>query len=69
MDVEDDSHAEAADSRRGWTQGEDDAIISLVDTHGTKRWSVIAEALAALNIGVKRTGKQCRERCASQGRR
>ncbi|XP_071850981.1 myb-related protein B-like isoform X1 [Apostichopus japonicus] len=39
-----------------WTKEEDDLVVSLVDEHGPKRWSVISKEL------VGRTGKQCRER-------
>ena len=48
--------------RRAWTRKEDDAIVKLVQKHGTKRWSVIADELNKLQIGVNRTGKQCRTR-------
>ena len=46
-----------------WTAEEDNAIVKLVDEIGTKRWSIIAERLAAMRLaGTKRTGKQCRTR-------
>ena len=48
--------------RRAWTRREDEAIVNLVESHGTKRWSVIADSLAKMNIGAQRTGKQCRTR-------
>ncbi len=38
---------------------EDELIIELVEQHGPKRWSLIAQELPG------RIGKQCRERCAS----
>ena len=39
-----------------WTLEEDEAVIRLVETHGTKKWSLIARELNG------RLGKQCRER-------
>jgi hypothetical protein len=39
-----------------WTAEEDAKVIDLVQTHGAKKWSVIASALPG------RIGKQCRER-------
>ncbi len=52
-----------AHERRAWTAEEDNAIVKLVDEIGTKRWSIIAERLAAMRLaGTKRTGKQCRTR-------
>ncbi|CAL9030014.1 unnamed protein product [Prunus brigantina] len=39
-----------------WTKEEDDCIIKQVESHGAKRWSVIAKFLPG------RMGKQCRER-------
>ncbi len=52
-----------AHERRAWTAEEDTAIVKLVEEIGTKRWSVIAERLAAMQLAVtKRTGKQCRTR-------
>jgi hypothetical protein len=49
--------------RRAWTRKEDEAIIRLVGTYGTKRWSEISKNLNKEEIGMKRTGKQCRTRC------
>ena len=54
-----------ADGKKGplsrpWTAEEDAMVRSLVDEHGTKRWSVIAASLPG------RTGKQCRERWHNQ---
>lgn len=48
--------------RRAWTKREDELIMRLVERYGTKRWSQIADALVKENVGVKRTGKQCRTR-------
>ena len=48
--------------RRAWTRKEDEAIIRLVTQFGTKRWSVISENLNKEELGVNRTGKQCRTR-------
>ena len=45
---------------RPWTTEEDAMVRSLVEEHGTKRWSVIAASLPG------RTGKQCRERWHNQ---
>ncbi|XP_049387074.1 transcription factor MYB3R-2-like [Solanum stenotomum] len=39
-----------------WTKEEDDLIIELVEKHGCKKWSAIANSLPG------RIGKQCRER-------
>jgi myb proto-oncogene protein len=55
--------AGSAYERRAWTRKEDEAIVRLVGTYGTKRWSVISENLNKEEIGMKRTGKQCRTRC------
>eukprot|EP00775_Hariotina_reticulata_P002069 gene2069-2389_t len=40
----------------GWTKEEDAQIISLVEQHGAKKWSLISSYLPG------RIGKQCRER-------
>ena len=48
--------------RRAWTRKEDEAIVRLVTQHGTKNWSVIAEKLNGEDVGVQRSGKQCRTR-------
>jgi hypothetical protein len=45
---------------RPWTEEEDHTVRSLVLSHGTKRWSLIAAQLNG------RTGKQCRERWHNQ---
>lgn len=39
-----------------WTKEEDDLVVSLVEKHGAKKWSLIAMQLGG------RMGKQCRER-------
>ncbi|KAI4376611.1 hypothetical protein MLD38_014353 [Melastoma candidum] len=39
-----------------WSKEEDDLIVELVNKHGAKKWSAIAQALPG------RIGKQCRER-------
>ncbi|EEC47893.1 predicted protein, partial [Phaeodactylum tricornutum CCAP 1055/1] len=39
-----------------WTADEDETVVRLVKTHGTKKWSLIARQLNG------RLGKQCRER-------
>ena len=48
--------------RRVWTAEEDNAIRQLVQKHGTKSWSVIAENLQKELSIAGRSGKQCRER-------
>ena len=48
--------------RRAWTRKEDEAIVRLVTQHGTKNWSTIAEKLNSEDVGVQRSGKQCRTR-------
>eukprot|EP00960_Hanusia_phi_P051699 760955-Hanusia_phi.AAC.7 len=47
-------------SRRPWSQEEDELIMSLVAQHGTKNWSLIGSQLQF------RSGKQCRERYKNQ---
>ena len=42
--------------RKQWTQEEDDTVRRLVQDHGTRAWTVVAQHLPG------RTGKQCRER-------
>lgn len=49
------------DSRRAWTDEEDEAIRLMVAKHGTKSWALIAENLAKEGM-PGRSGKQCRER-------
>ena len=48
--------------RRAWSRKEDDAIVRLVQKHGTKRWAIIAQELNTEISGVCRSGKQCRTR-------
>ena len=48
--------------RRSWCKAEDEAIITLVAEHGTKKWRQIAEELKKQAISVTRTSKQCRTR-------
>jgi len=47
---------EAATVKKVWIQYEDDRLKELVELHGTKKWTIIADGLPG------RTGKQCRER-------
>ena len=42
------------DSRRPWTQDEDELIVKLVNEHGLRKWAIVAAALSG------RSGKQCR---------
>jgi len=52
----------ASFTRRLWTGSEDEAIKSLVDEYGTKKWTLISHKLQEkFKIGG-RSGKQCRER-------
>jgi len=43
-----------------WKKAEDELLVQLVDEHGAKDWSKIANQMA--NSGHVRMGKQCRER-------
>lgn len=43
-------------TKKAWTSEEDEKLIELIAVHGTKNWTVIANALP------NRIGKQCRER-------
>jgi Myb-like DNA-binding domain len=56
------AEADSADSRRAWVDAEDQAILELVRTHGTKRWTTVAEEIHSVYKILGRTGKQCRER-------
>jgi len=47
---------EASTVKKVWGQEEDDRLKELVELHGTKKWTIIADGLPG------RTGKQCRER-------
>ena len=61
LEEDDGSEKKELDPRsRMWTAEEDEKVRKLVEEHGTKRWSVIAESLPG------RTGKQCRERWHNQ---
>eukprot|EP00518_Triparma_eleuthera_P011190 CAMPEP_0182486708 /NCGR_PEP_ID=MMETSP1319-20130603/47531_1 /TAXON_ID=172717 /ORGANISM="Bolidomonas pacifica, Strain RCC208" /LENGTH=470 /DNA_ID=CAMNT_0024688813 /DNA_START=1218 /DNA_END=2630 /DNA_ORIENTATION=+ len=59
--VEDEMEEPVKAERRAWTAMEDDSIIRLVGTHGTKKWSVVASTLSQTS-GIRRSGKQCRTR-------
>jgi hypothetical protein len=50
------------DKRRPWTGKEDENMKKLVEEHGTKQWTIIAEKLNECFPNATRTGKQCRER-------
>lgn len=45
-----------------WTPKEDALLRSIMGESTDHAWSAIAEKLNALSSGVRRTGKQCRER-------
>ncbi|KAJ8609882.1 hypothetical protein CTAYLR_007492 [Chrysophaeum taylorii] len=53
--------SQEASQRRAWSRKEDDAIMRLVNKHGTKRWAVISQELNKEIPGF-RSGKQCRTR-------
>ena len=48
--------AGSSTQRKRWTQLEDDTVRQLVQQHGTRAWTTVAQYLPG------RTGKQCRER-------
>lgn len=48
--------------RRPWTSDEDRAIMSLVEEHGTRHWTVIAARMKLDYAVSERSAKQCRER-------
>lgn len=49
-------------TRRLWNNDEDEAITSLVDKYGIRRWTLISKKLQE-EYGINgRSGKQCRER-------
>ena len=48
--------------RDPWDKKEDEAIIELVNKHGTTNWTIIANELALIYKSKQRNGKQCRER-------
>jgi myb proto-oncogene protein len=47
---------------KAWTRKEDEGILRLVEEHGVDSWAQVADSLNAKEIGIKRTGKQCRTR-------
>ena len=49
-------------TRRLWTEEEDDAITSLVEEHGIRKWTLISKRLHDQYHICGRSGKQCRER-------
>jgi hypothetical protein len=51
-----DAEGAAGTQRKQWSQAEDNLVRQLVQLHGTRSWTVVAQALPG------RTGKQCRER-------
>ena len=53
---------DAGTQRKQWTQLEDDTVRRLVHEHGTRAWTTVAQALPG------RTGKQIRERWATEPR-
>lgn len=48
--------------RSPWTESEDNAIISLVQKHGTGNWTIISNEMSTKYNFKNRSGKQCRER-------
>lgn len=50
--------------RRLWTIEEDQAITSLVEQHGMRKWTLISKKLQEKFHIYGRSGKQCRERLA-----
>eukprot|EP01038_Epipyxis_sp_PR26KG_P011962 gene11962-16011_t len=48
--------------KKAWSTDEDAILVSMVERLGTNKWASIAEAIITQVPGVKRTGKQCRER-------
>ena len=48
--------------RSPWTQSEDNAIIALVQKHGTGNWTIISNEMSSKYNFKNRSGKQCRER-------
>lgn len=51
--------------RRLWTIEEDQAITSLVEQHGIRKWTLISKKLQEKFHIYGRSGKQCRERLVS----
>lgn len=56
------SLADQRAERKAWSPKEDETIVKLVDKHGTKSWTLIAQELSKVIPGSNRTGKQCRTR-------
>ena len=50
---------------KAWTRKEDEGILRLVEEHGVDSWIQVADSQNAKEIGIKRTGKQCRTRWLS----
>ena len=48
--------------RSPWNKKEDEAIINLVNKHGTGNWTIIANEMSNIYNFKNRSGKQCRER-------
>lgn len=51
-----------AGSKKPWSKEEDEAMKQLVEKHGVKKWSLIANILDDMHGFKGRNGKQCRER-------
>jgi myb proto-oncogene protein len=49
-------------SKNPWSKKEDEEIVSLVTAFGTNSWTSIAKGLNAMQLGLLRSGKQCRTR-------
>eukprot|EP01017_Pseudomicrothorax_dubius_P045801 TRINITY_DN7978_c0_g1_i1.p1 TRINITY_DN7978_c0_g1~~TRINITY_DN7978_c0_g1_i1.p1 ORF type:complete len:477 (+),score=91.48 TRINITY_DN7978_c0_g1_i1:507-1937(+) len=46
-----------------WTEAEDELLLSLINQHGLKKWTLISKEMNRLgNSAIFRQGKQCRER-------
>ena len=43
--------------RRSWTKEEDDAIFSLVRTHGVRKWTMISQHMQNKCVFSTRSGK------------
>jgi len=48
--------------KKPWSKEEDDVIVRLVTAYGTNSWTKISKELNDLQIGLIRSGKQCRTR-------
>eukprot|EP01138_Halocafeteria_seosinensis_P001169 gb/GECG01001195.1/.p1 GENE.gb/GECG01001195.1/~~gb/GECG01001195.1/.p1 ORF type:complete len:684 (+),score=75.57 gb/GECG01001195.1/:1-2052(+) len=51
----------AGGSRKKWSTFEDNTLVQLVHSFGTKKWTRVARELGA-KTGIERSGKQCRAR-------